>query len=285
VEGLQVEYNDNVRNAMAQSFAFSGASCIITSGGADLLQLNNGIAVIQMGSGRVMAIGPPDKILASGNRLVKDDAMIRVAVGPGDSNGVELTKLPTFTPGFVQSSNGLLADLQVKTSSLISARGANMMAVGGGNLLLTGTTKLIGLDGATLVGNDGSSLVGNDGSSNTPVLDVVGQNGASLIGNDGSSMVAAGGGNLVAAGGGNLVAAGAGNLVGNDGSSIAPPPGSFGLLSVSVNNDPTGIIGVGAGRLVGQDGSTVITAGGGNIFSTHTGNLIQTNGTVTSPNK
>ena len=285
VEGLQVEYNDNVRNAMAQSFALSSASCIITSGGADLLQLNNGIAVIQMGSGRVMAIGPPDKILASGNRLVKDDAMIRVAVGPGDSNGVELTKLPTFTPGFVQSSNGLLADLQVKTSSLISARGANMMAVGGGNLLLTGTTKLIGLDGATLVGNDGSSLVGSDGSSNTPVLDVVGQNGASLIGNDGSSMVAAGGGNLVAAGGGNLVAAGAGNLVGNDGSSIAPPPGSFGLLSVSVNNDPTGIIGVGAGRLVGQDGSTVITAGGGNIFSTHTGNLIQTNGTVTSPNK
>jgi uncharacterized repeat protein (TIGR01451 family) len=285
VEGLQAEYNDNVRSAMAQTFALSGASCFITCGGADLLQINNGTAVIQLKDGRVMAIGPPDKILASGIRLVKSDAMLRVAVGPGDGNGVELTKLPTFAPGFVQSSNALLAGLHFKAGSIISAEGANLVAAGAGNLVDPAVGNLIGQDGSTLVGNDGASLIGQDGSTFTPVLDVIGQNGASLIGQDGGSLVAAGAGNLVAAGAGNLVAVGAGNLIGQDGSTFAPPPGSFGLLSVDSNNDPTGIIGAGAGRLVGQDGATVITAGGGNLFSTHTGNLIQTNGVVTSPNK
>ncbi len=293
VEGLQAEYNDNVRSAMAQTFALSGSSCIITCGGADLLQINNGTAVIQLKDGRVMAIGPPDKILASGIRLVKSDAMLRVAVGPGDSNGVALTKLPTFDPGFVQSGNALLADLHVKADSLVSLDGASLVAAGGGNLVAAGGgnlisqdgSTLVGQDGSTLVGNDGASLIGQDGSTFTPILDVIGQNGASLIGQDGGSLVAAGGGNLVAAGGGNLVAPGAAPLIGQDGSTFAPPPGSFGLLSVGANNDHTGIIGAGAGRLVGQDGSTVISAGGGNLFSTHTGNLIQTNGVVTSPNK
>jgi len=285
VEGLQVEYNNNVRSAMAQTFALSGASCIITCGGADLLQVNNGIAVIQMKGGRVMAIGPPDKILTSGNRLVKDDAMLRVAVGPGDSNGVELTKLPTYAPGVVQSSNALLAGLHVKAGSLVSLDGANLVAAGGGNLVAAGGGNLIGQDGSTLVGNDGASLIGQDGSTLTPVLDVIGQNGASVIGQNGASLIGQDGGSLVAAGGGNLIPVGAGRLIGQDGSTIAPPPGSFGLLNVGANNDPTGIIGAAADRLVGQDGSTVITAGGGNLFSTHTGNLIQVNGVVTSPNK
>jgi len=285
VEGLQVEYNNNVRSAMAQTFALSGASCIITCGGADLLQVNNGIAVIQMKSGRVMAIGPPDKILTSGNRLVKDDAMLRVAVGPGDSNGVELTKLPTFPPGVVQSSNALLAGLHVKAGSLVSLDGANLVAAGGGNLVEPAVGALIGQDGSTLVGNDGASLIGQDGSTYTPVTNLVGNDGASLIGQDGGSLIGQDGGSLVAAGGGHLIPVGAGRLIGQDGSTFGPPPGSFGLLNVGANNDPTGIIGAAADRLVGQDGSTVITAGGGNLFSTHTGNLIQVNGVVTSPNK
>jgi len=258
--GLGVSSSTDVTNALMQDFTLDASSCSITTGGTDLLQLNNGVAVIQLGSGRVMTVGPPDKIVASGIRLVKDDAMMRIAVGPGDSSGVRLTKIPTLSPSLVQPTNTLLANLHIAGSSIVGAHGGNMVAAGGGNMVAAGGGNLIGLDGSTLTGPNGAKLIGNDGSTFTNVAPLVAAGGGNLIGNAGGALVAAGGGNMVAAGGGNIVAAGAGHLIGNDGSTISP------------------LVAAGGGNLVAQDGSRLVAAGGGNLVAAGGGNLVAAGG-------
>lgn len=249
------------------TFAGATAPIVTTFGGADILQLNNGVAVVQLGAGRVMAVGPPSKIIASGIRLVEDHAIVRVAVGSGDSSGVQLANLPTLSGG-TQAANTVLANLFIPANSLVAAGGGNMVAAGAGNLILAGAGGLIGNDGSTLTG---SYLIGNDGSTFTTIADLVNAGGGKLIGNDGSTLVAAGGGNLVAAGGGNIVAAGAGHLIGNDGSTL-------------VGNDGASLVAAGAGNLIGQDGSTLVAAGGGNMVAAGAGNLINRGGVTLVPN-
>ncbi|MCX6855287.1 MAG: hypothetical protein NTV80_10315 [Verrucomicrobia bacterium] len=265
--GLGMSSTDGVRDAIAQTLTLGAGSCTITTGGTDLLQLNNGVIVIQLGAGRVLTAGPPDKILASGIRLVKDDAMMRVAVGPGSSNGVQLTKLPTLAPGLIQPTNTLLANLHLAANSMVAAGGGNMVAAGGGNMVAAGGGNLVGNDGASLTGPNGAQLIGNDGSTLTNIAGLVAAGGGNLIGNDGSTMVAAGGGNMVAAGGGNMVAAGGGNLIGNDGSTISP------------------LVAAGGGNLIGQDGGTMVAAGGGNLVAAGGGNLVAAGGLNFIPNK
>jgi uncharacterized repeat protein (TIGR01451 family) len=241
---------------------------VTTVGGADILQLMNGATVVQLGAGRVLAIGSPSKVLASGIRLVADSPLVRIASGKGDSSGVQLTLLPTLASNVIQPANTVLANLFIPASSLVAAGGGNMVAAGAGNLILAGAGELIGQDGSTLTG---SYLIGNDGSTFTSISDLVAAGGGKLIGNDGSTLVAAGGGNLVAAGGGNIVAAGAGHLIGNDGSTL-------------VGNDGASMVAAGAGNLIGQDGSTFIGLGAGNMVAAGAGNIINRGGVTLLPN-
>lgn len=264
--GLGLDATSEVGDALVQSLALSTASCTITTGGADVVQLNNGVIVIQLGGGRVLTAGPPDKILTSGIRLIKDDAMMRVAAGMGDSNGVQLTKLPTLAAGLIQPTNTLLANLHLAATSLVAAGGGNLVAAGGGNLVAAGGGNLVGNDGASLTGPNGAKLVGNDGGTFTSIAPLVAAGGGNLVGQDGSTLVAAGGGNLVAAGGGNLVAAGGGNLVGAGGSTISP------------------LVAAGGGNLIGQDGASLVAAGGGNLVAAGGGNLVAAGGLNLIPN-
>ena len=255
------------------SFAFAGdtAPLVTTFGGADLLQLTNGVTLVQIGGGRVLAVGPPSKIQASGVHLVKDDALVRVAVGSGDSGGVQVSQLPVPTFGSqptTQAANTVLANLHIAASSLVAAGGGNLVAAGGGNMVAAGGGNLIGNDGSTLTT---TYLIGNDGSTFTSIQNLVAAGGGNLIGNDGSTLVAAGGGNLVAAGGGNIVAVGAGHLIGNDGSTL-------------VGNDGASLVAAGGGNLIGQDGSTLVAAGGGNLVAAGGGNLIFRGGAALLPN-
>lgn len=271
-QGLQLQYSENVRSGLMKQFSFTTASAFITCGGADNLQVNNGTLVIQMLGGRALAVGPPDKVLTTGTRLVKNDSLIRVAAGPGDAGGVELTKLPTMAASVVMPANMVLNNLHNPATSLVAAGAGNIVAAGAGNMVAAGAGNLVGTDAATLVGTDGASLVGTDGATMTNIKELADQGGARLVGTDGATMVAAGAGNMVAAGAGNIVAAGAGNLVGTDAATL-------------VGTDAASIVAAGAGNLIGQDGANVVAAGAGNIFSTNTGNLIQANGLITSPNK
>lgn len=285
VQGLGVEYNEKVRNALAQSFTFNSDSYLVNCGGADILQITNGTAVIQLMSGaksRVLVIGPPDKVQAAGLRLINDnDPRVRIAAGPGDNNGVTLSKLPNLSPGAIKNAADLLGDLASPTFSLVGNDGASLVAAGGGNLVAAGAGNLVGQDGSTI---EGAAVIKPDGIE-VPVDPLVAAGAGNLVGQDGSTLVAAGGGNLVAAGGGNLVAAGAGNLVGQDGGTITVS-GVRSLKSVGAAGDPTGILNAGAGSLVGQDGSIVITAGSTFLYSTHTGNVILAgDGIILFPNK
>ncbi|MBL9117285.1 MAG: VCBS repeat-containing protein [Verrucomicrobiaceae bacterium] len=243
------------------TFAGQAEPLVTSFGGADILQLNNGVTVVQLGGGRVLAVGPSANILASSIRLVKDSTSVRVAVGPGDSSNVQLAHLPTLSAG-TQPANTVLANLFIPANSLVAAGGGNLVAAGGGNLVAAGGGNLVGQDGSTL---SAAYLVGQDGSTFMSIADLVNAGGGKLVGQDGSTLVAAGGGNLVAAGGGNIVAAGAGHLVGNDGASV-------------IARDGAGLIAKGAGNLVGQDGATLVAAGGGNLVAAGGGNFINRGG-------
>lgn len=231
-------------------------------GGADILQLINGVTVIPLGGNRVLTVGPGDKIIASAGQWLVQLPYWSVAVGGGSNSGVRLTKLPTFLPSVIQSANTVLANLHNRTTSLVSAHGGNIVAAGGGNLVAAGGGNLVDI---SLTGPNGPKLIGNDGSTFTLISTLVAPGGATLIGNDGSTLVAAGGLNIVAAGGGNIGVAGAGNLIGNDGSTLVAAGG-------------LNIVAAGGLNLIAQDGGSLVAAGGGNLVAAGGGNIVAAGG-------
>ena len=231
-------------------------------GGADILQLINGVTVIPLGGNRVLTVGPGHKIIASAGQLLVQLPYWSVAVGGGSNSGVRLTKLPTLAANTVQSANTVLANLHNRATSLVAAGGGNIVAAGGGNLVAAGAGNLLG---ASLTGPNGAKLIGNDGSTFTLISTLVAAGGGNLIGNDGSTLVAAGGLNLVAAGGGNIGVAGAGNLIGLDGSTLVAAGG-------------LNIVAAGGLNLIAQDGGSLVAAGGGNLVAAGGGNLVAAGG-------
>lgn len=271
-QGLQLQYNEGVRAGLMNNFSFTTSSCIITCGGADQLQLNNGTLVIQMPGRRALVAGPPNKVVSSGIRQVKGGESDIVEVAVGSSANIELTRLPSLASNVVMTASTILDNLHIAGSSFVGGGLANLVAAGAGNMIAAGGGNLVGTDAASLVGQDGASLVGQDGGTFSNIASLVAAGGGNLVGTDGASLVGAGAGNIIAAGGGNVLAVGAGSLIGTDGASL-------------VGTDGGSLVAAGAGNLVGQDGASLVAAGAGNIFSTNSGNLIQGSGLVTSPNK
>ncbi|MDB6117918.1 MAG: hypothetical protein JWO08_1699, partial [Verrucomicrobiaceae bacterium] len=238
-------------------FNLTEASCTISIGGADYVQLNNGVVVVPMQGNRVLTIGPASTIIASPTRLIAPDAMLRIAVGPGASDGVQLTELPSHNASVVQPANLMLANLHIVAASLVAAGGGNLVAAGGGNMVAAG--------GGNLVGNDGASLIGNDGSTFTSIAALVAAGGGNLIGNDGSTLIRGGRANLLAAGSGNIVSVGA--AFRDDPEVIA---------ALGENN--AALMAAGGGNLIGQDGATMVAAGGGNMVAAGGGNILPKGG-------
>lgn len=258
-QGMGVDYGLSVRTALTQSFTLGSNSCVISIGGADLLQLNNGTAIIQYGlQNWAMVIGPSALVSAPNNRLVRD-GMMRVAVGPTNpaTGAISIASIPGQLANVTMTPNDLLASLLNTTSGIVATGGGNIIAAGGGNIVAAGGGNFLGTDAASLTGTNGAALVSQDGSTFTNIKGLADAGGGHIVAAGGGNVVAAGGGNVVAAGGGNILATGAGHVVAAGGGNV---------------------VAAGAGNLVSQDGGSIIAAGGGNIIAAGGGNIVATGG-------
>jgi uncharacterized repeat protein (TIGR01451 family) len=270
VEGLQCRYSTDVADALrSQLSSYHGA--IITCGGADILKIENGTAVIQMheGSGRVMVVGPPDKVSAPESNMVNPYASVRVAVGAGDASGIKLKQLPDRNANASVSANEILQDLGNPAASLVAKGKADVLVGGGSNLIRAGAPNVAGVK---LDGPNGAAVILPAGLP-ISVHDLAQANAARVLSHNGSTMVAAGGMNAVPTGGGHMVAAGAGNVLSHNGSTIQ----AVGAVDLKLIDVPVG-------NLVAQDGAVIVTGAGSTILAVQTGNIIQSAGAVTIPN-
>lgn len=258
LDGLQIRNSTAVTSLLSQSFSLGSSSTHITFGGADVMQLRNGIGMVPLPGDRVLTVGPPASINASDIRLLLDTPTLRVAAGPGNlTDGVKLIDVPSFTLGTVNAMS-LMTSLNNTSANIVAGGGGNIVAGGGGNIVAAGGGNVQN------AGADAKVIISLDANGRVLVDDLV-TGGAKLVGQDGAGIVAAGGGNIVAAGGGNIVAAGGGNLVGQD---------AAGIVAAGGGN----LIGKGGAGLIGQDGAAIVAGGGGNLITVHSGNLIQGNG-------
>lgn len=281
IEGLGSQFNDGVRTALdTTGFHVTTSTSTVTTGGCDLLHLNNDLVLIPLPHDRMFIIGPSGKVNADGFHLMLDSGGQRIAVGPGiltatSGIGIDVSTLPGLSGTPFITPNSLFTSLS--TGNIIAQGGGNIIAQGGGNIIAQGGGNIIASGGGNIVASGGGNLIGQDGAGLTganAARILMPEGISSLLANSisaklvtdiGASIVASGGGNIVATGGGNIVATGGGNLIGQDGASL-------------IGNDGAGIVASGAGNLIGQDGAGIVATGGGNLISACTGNLVNQNG-------
>lgn len=217
---------------------FNSNSRQIQVGGASFVHVTNGSVVLPLLGNRVMAIGPNDKVQASGYNVIADDGSNCVAVGDSYTPGFQIVGVSA--PNRSAWSPGDIIDgLRHNSTSIVAAGAGNIVAAGAGNL--------IGTDGASLISNANGLA---SGITLRPIA---------------ANIVAAGAGNIVAAGAGNIVAAGSLNLLANGGTGL-------------IGTDGASIVAAGAGNLISQDGGTLVAAGAGNIVAAGAGNLVNAGG-------
>lgn len=288
LQGAKIKHNDGVTTELKKNFTLTDTSCGISIGGADVMQIKNGVNLIPLPGDRVMLIGPPSKVLNSTTstwalRNVVESPMLNIVVGPGTSGDVSLIDVPGYTPGTVPA-NQILTDLGVPGLNILAAKGANILIGNGGNLVRAGAGDFIK---AGLTGADAPALILPGGTA----LLISNVSDAKLIGEDGASMVSGGGGNAVTGDGGWIVAPGSSGVVANDGAGIIGEHGA-GLIghdgstlighdgstlighdgSTLIGKNGAAIIGEHGAGLVGQDGSSMVAGGGGNAVKVDTGN-------------
>lgn len=210
-------------------------SNVVSLGGPDFVQMDNGTLIIPLGSGRSAIIGPYS--LLAGKMPGKSFLMY------GDGNGIALaagatTGQQVLVGGSInayQNVHQILNELHT-VNSIVAAGGGNIVAAGGGNIVAAG--------------------------------------GGNIVAAGGGNIVAAGGGNIVAAGGGNIVEIGSkqippvemtkiiNTLVGQDGASLADIVLQKDIGSVVANDgagvvlDPESLAAQGALSLIGGDGAS-----------------------------
>ncbi|MDB6118548.1 MAG: hypothetical protein JWO08_2329, partial [Verrucomicrobiaceae bacterium] len=262
MEGLDVTYTPEVRDAMAANLKLDPASMIISGSGCHMLQLTNGANVVKMPKDRVMVLGRSDRVACDQSARLPLEGAFRIAVGPGSTGGgITMTKVPTQLPALAFGPNALL-ESAIQSAGIVAAGGGNIIAAGGGNIVAGG--------GGNLSSNSGGvHFVPMEGGVPVYFLDANGkvlpQYGNGIVAAGGGNIVAGGGGNIVAAGGGNIVAAGGGNLLGQDAASLQ-------------GKDPLGIVAAGGGNIVAAGGGNIVAAGGGNIVVLTAGNIVAAGG-------
>ncbi len=262
LEGMQVRTSTGVMNTLGQSFQLGEQSCHISVGGADVLQLTNGVAAVPMPGDRVLVAGPPASVQANGNRLVLDHPMMRVAVGPGSiSGGVQLIDVPSYNPGVI-NANSLLTGLIDLNANIVAGGGGNIVAGGGGNIVAGGGGNF---QEAGFGGANPPSIVRPEGLPAIPVATLHSNGDAKLIGDGGGTLIGDGGGTLIPATGGHIFAASGGKVLANDGASV-------------ISNDGAGVLANDGASLIGQDGAGIVAGGGMNLISVNSGMLVKGGG-------
>jgi hypothetical protein len=262
LQGAKIKHNDGVSTELKKNFQLSDASCGVSIGGADVLQMMNGVNLIPLPDDRVMLVGPPSKVtdVAGGvsvDRHVLDNPMMSIIVGPGTSGSVSLINVPGYTAGVVPA-NQVLTDLGVPGLNILAAKGANVLVGNGGNLVRAGASDFTkaginGLDAPALILPGGTALL------------ISNMTDAKLIGHDGSTIVAGGGGNAVTGEGGKVIAPGPAGVVANDGAGV-------------VANDGAGLIGHDGSTLIGHDGSTLIGHDGSTLIGKNGAGVVANDG-------
>ena len=169
--------------------------------------LKNGIKIIDIGGGNVIAQGAGNIIAQGAGNVIAQGAGNIVAAGAGNLLAVEhpLTGLLT-APSSLLAGNGL-AILTEKIGNHIVQNGSEIVAAGAGNIVATGAGNIVATGAGNVVAQGAGNLVSTNGGN------IVAQGAGNIVATGAGNIVAAGAGNVVAQGAGNIVSAGAGNIV------------------------------------------------------------------------
>ena len=245
-------------------------SNIVSLGGADFVQMDNGTLVIPLGRGRSAIIGPFN--LLDGKMPEKSFIVYPgsnpsgIALAAGATTGQQV--LVGGSTNAYRNVQQILTQLHT-ANSIVAGGGGNIVAAGGGNIVAAGGGNIVAAGGGNVVSNDGAGLapLGFINFANPPSIvaagggNIVAAGGGNIVAGGGGNIVAAGGGNIVAAGGGNIVAAGGGNIV-EIGSKQIPPFEMAKIINTLIGLDGASLADVvlqkDIGSLIGQDGAGVV---------------------------
>lgn len=247
--------------------------------GGDVIALSNGLWVVPLGSGNIVAGGAGNIVAAGAGNIVAGGAGNIVAGGAGNVVAAGAGNIVAGGAGNAINVPGIgecnPANLQTAVTSIVAGGAGNILAAGGGNL----------------IANDGASLLANDGGS------------FSTISALGGNIVAGGAGNIVAGGAGNIiVVGGAGFYTGGIASAFATRAGHASALSngsfvnagnvTSLNqssiagnknakllaNDGTSLLANDGASLIANDGSSLLANDGSSLLANEGGSLLANDG-------
>jgi uncharacterized repeat protein (TIGR01451 family) len=237
-------------------------SNVVSLGGADFVQMDNGTLVIPLGRGRSAIIGPghllDGKVPEKSYIVYPGSIPSSIALVAGATTGQQV--LVGGTTNAYRNVHQILNELHT-VNSIVAGGGGNIVAAGGGNIVAAGGGNVVSNDGAGLAplgfitfANPPSTVAAGGGN-------IVAAGGGNIVAAGGGNIVAAGGGNIVAAGGGNIVAAGGGNIV-EIGSKQIPPVEMSKIINTLLGMDGASLADVvlqkDIGSVVANDGAGVV---------------------------
>lgn len=304
MQGGSFKNNDAIVNALVTNLQLGDNSYGITVGGADILQLDNGMSIIPLPQNRVMILAPPPFNIFTNHetivRLLASTSGLRVYAGPDGpvSFGLKIHHVPGYPasntlPAGEMSPNKVLIDLANTSDNILTREGANVIVGGGRNLVKSGgpTFDSAGVNGSNppqfVLPEDAETFVITPPVAlsasllvdpNAPHIVRAGNGSAVLAKVPGQPrVVVAPGAGLVGSDGSSLVGGDGASLVGEDGASVVANDGA-GVVSNDgagvVANDGAGLLGKGGAGVVANDGAGIVAAGGGNIVAAGGGNIV-----------
>ncbi len=173
--------------------------------GINFSTLKNGVNLVDIRGGNVVAQGAGNVIAqGAGNLLTQDGAGV-VAAGPGYLLAVEhpLGGAPIAVAPLLASNS--LAITQGKLGNLIVQDGSSVVAAGAGNVVSAGAGNLVSTNGGNIIASGAGNVIAQ-GAGNVIAQgagNVVAQGAGNIVGHGSASVVAQGAGNVVSAGAGN----------------------------------------------------------------------------------
>ena len=213
--------------------------------GHSFSQLHNGVRMIDLGGGNVIAQGAGNVIAQGAGNLLTQDGSGIVATGAGNLIAVQNPS----TLGFVSTASLLSNNSFAITNSKI------------GNLVVQATTAVIAQGAGNVVAQGAGNLVSTNGGN------VAVPGGGNVIAQGAGNVVAQGAGNLVVTGDGNIIAAGAGNVIAQGAGNVIAQ-GAGNVVAQGAGN----VIAQGAGNVAANASASIVAQGAGNVVAQGAGN-------------
>ena len=272
LQGALMKNNDATVATLKSNFSLGLDSYGITIGGADYLQMQNGMVIIPLGNNRVMILDDNTKgILSHSETVLRNLAQttgFRIYVGAGGPNGtisgLGLSNVPGYPAGEI-TPNKVLRDLDT-ADSLIKKGLADIVCGGGLNLIEPGSADFTELPPLSS-SNPKFIIPRPDVAVPIPEVRPLANLGALKPGQNVYGVVKAGNGNGVRGIGppgsaGMVLAGGAAGLIGHDGSTLIGHDGS-----TLIGHDGSTLVGEDGASLIGHDGSTVVANDGAGVVA------------------